>query len=237
MVQQTNMLELAICFIAIIFGLWWCCKRCGDDSWQEKPRNKLPTRSFEATSPVWNHGPSQYEMVPQGKSSKRRRLSPEERLVKELVKKFKGQRPKGISEFSVLLLFSSKEIEDWIEELGTDFTTDNKYPSVPYRDSDLTNYIAARPDRVHAEISILNRLGKLLPLSAKKAEVEQILLYTWLSPCSSCRDKIKTVLVPYTAWYSVDVIYTVDHEFDIGVLRDTGIQVTQVNHYIFEPVP
>ena len=162
---------------------------------------------------------------------------PMEILVEILAKKFDTQCLYN-SEFAVLFLLSSRCLNDWIQSIeGGQYETDKYRNSVPNSDDDLTNYIIARPGgNRHAEVNILNRLGRLKSQYERKnfPHLESILLYTWIPPCVKCTQDIKTILGPYAFTHRVVVIYTMkdDDTTPAGAyeeLKNMGIEVLRVN--------
>lgn len=176
-------------------------------------------------------------------------------FIKKLVNTFHDQRKPGRFEFAVLLLSPGRNITDLINvefrigkgKVNTGCLATDKYaPVFPVRDRDLCNYVTSRPDSGnHAESLILFRLNKLMYQYEIKNQpkCQTILLYTTLSPCSSCKTEIIRTLGPFVESHRVMVIYTVpytkndpndttEHDEVVQELKEAGIEVRRVKCFV-----
>lgn len=174
-------------------------------------------------------------------------------FMERVIPAFEMQRVK--SQFATIILCSQKDCESGFKEFN--FSPANEFDEpildhdmrwMPQDDSDYDNYVAARPThggRTHAEHFLLAELDKLFSANKSKNDDETpscIILYTWITPCSSCTELIiEKLCIPRYDKIPKVVAYTTNtHQRGDNVeearerLRKAGITVQQVPYWFRE---
>ena len=119
-------------------------------------------------------------------------------ISKQVVPVFQKQREKA--QFATIILCSKEDCNDDLKAIKYSPSNwqgepklDSKQPGMPAKYSDFDNYIAARPhEGFHAEHFLISQLDYLYTsFTIKHNEAPSyIILYTWITPCSSCAQMI-----------------------------------------------
>ena len=117
-----------------------------------------------------------------------------------MIPRFEGQRER--SQFAVVILCSKKECENGLQAINYSPSDRMGNPildswqfGMPTEYDDFVNYIVSRPWKrgdCHAEEFLIHELDHLYSaFESKHNEAPSyIILYTWITPCSSCAQKI-----------------------------------------------
>ena len=167
-------------------------------------------------------------------------------ITQQVIPMFENQRER--SQFATIILCSKEDCKDNLETI--EYTPsdwlggpllDNKQPRMPAKYSDFDNYITARPyGGLHAEHNLIPQLDHLYSafVSKHNEAPSYIILYTWITPCSSCAQMIldKLSQPPYRDTPRLVAYTTNTHKRgdDIRGARDSlrkdGITVLEVPH-------
>lgn len=172
-------------------------------------------------------------------------------VVKQVIPTFEGQRIK--SQFATIILCSEKDCKSGFQSIQfnkpdqpvVDYTVE----WMPQDYHQYSNYLAARPNGSgshHAEHYLMEKLDYLLlAYLLKNSKLPTyIVLYSWITPCSSCTELIidKLCTSPYDEIPTVVAYTTNSHakgdnvEKARGRLRDCGFTVQQVSYPIYLPI-
>ena len=173
-------------------------------------------------------------------------------IEQQVIPRFKDQRER--SQFAVAILCTKEECENDLQAINYSPSNWQGYPildsrqiGMPTKYDDFDNYIVSRPwkrEDFHAEELLIPELDHLY--SAFKSKHNEapsyIILYTWITPCSSCAQMIldKLSQPPYRDTPRL-VAYTTNTQKrgdDIRGARDSlRIAGIKVIHVPYEQLP